>query len=311
LTLRVLVTGASGFVGRALCPALEAAGFDVVRAMRRQDGGANTVSTGALGSSWDWFDRIECPDVIVHLAARVHQMREAPEEAEQLHRAVNTEATLDLARRAAARGVKRLVFLSSVKVNGEGRLTPYGPDDPPAPSDAYGRSKAAAEAGLFELAREGGMEVVVLRPPLIHGPGVQGNMRTLLRVLRWGIPLPLGSVTTNRRSLVGVDNLVSCVQCCLTHPDAAGAVWFVSDGEDVSTAGLLRRMGLALKKPARLWPLPVAWLHWIGATTGRKAAMDRLCGSLTVDILATRERLGWTPPVSLEEGLRRCVRSDA
>jgi nucleoside-diphosphate-sugar epimerase len=292
-----------------LCPALEASNFDVVRAMRRDDGGANTVETGALGLSWDWFDRIDRPDVIVHLAARVHQMRESPEDAEQLHHAVNTDATLDLARRAAARGVKRFVFLSSIKVNGEGRWRPYCPDDPPAPSDAYGRSKAAAEAALFALAKAGEMEVVVLRPPLIHGPGVQGNMRTLLRVLRLGLPLPLGSLTENRRSLVGIDNLVSCVQCCLTHPAAAGSVWFVSDGEDVSTAGLLRRMGRALNKPARLWPLPIAWLHWIGALTGRKAAVDRLCGSLTVDISATREHLGWAPSVSLDEGLRRCVRS--
>lgn len=307
--MRVLVTGASGFVGRALCAELSRAGHEVMRGSRRGDAGAGSVGTGELGPDCSWFDRIACPDVIVHLAARVHQMDEDPSQAEELHRIANAEGTLALARCAAARGVRRFVFLSSIKVNGEGRALPYRADDLPAPVDAYGRSKAAAEAGLFELAGHSAMQVVVIRPPLVHGPGVGGNLRSLLRWLQRGVPLPLAAATQNRRSLVGIDNLVSLITLCLTHDAAPGRVWMVSDDEDVSTAVLLRRLASALGTTARLWPVPVALLRGCAALAGRRATMQRLCGDLTVDIEATRSLLGWRPPLTLDEGLLRCAQA--
>lgn len=306
--MRVLVTGASGFVGRALCPALRAAGHSVLGAVRRGDGQPDTVVSGDLGPSCEWFDHVDCPDVIVHLAARVHQMNEGREDAERLHQQANTQATLALARRARERGVRRFVFMSSVKVNGEGGPRPYRADDVPQPADAYARSKADAEAGLMQIAAQGGMEVVIIRPPLIYGPDVGGNFGSLLKWVRRGYPLPLASVTGNRRSFVAIDNLVSLVVLCIDHPSAAGAIWMVSDDQDVSTAGLLQRMAAALGRPARLWPLAPALLKLIAVICGKQAAMSRLCGDLSVDVSATRRVLGWSPVVSLDEGLRRCGR---
>lgn len=305
--MRVLVTGATGLVGRALCPALTAAGHEVLRAVRRDDGMPSTVVTGDLGHDCGWLDGVGPLDAIVHLAARVHQMKEAPEEAERLHRLTNLEGTLALARAAQAQGVRRFVFMSTVKVNGEGGARPYRGDDIPAPADAYARSKAAAEEALFELSHESGMEVVVIRPPLVHGPGVAGNLRSLLNCLRRGIPLPLASVDGNRRSLVGVDNLSSLIALCLHHPAAAGRVWMVGDGEDVSTSGLIRALARVLHVTPRLWRCPVGLLRLVGVLTGRSATVARLCGDLVVDIGPTREQLGWVPPLSLLDGLKRCV----
>ncbi len=306
--MRVLVTGASGLVGRALCAALQSAGHQVMRGGRHAQG-PGAVVTGELGPDCAWFDGIACPDVIVHLAARVHQMNEDPSQAETRHRIANTEGTMALAQRAAARGVRRFVFLSSVKVNGEGRTSPYRADDPPAPVDAYGRSKAAAEAGLLALAAGSAMEIVIIRPPLVYGPGVGGNFLALMRWLRCGVPLPLATLTGNRRSLVGVDNLVSLIVLCLTHPAAAGRVWMASDGEDVSTAGLLRRLAVALGVPARLWPLPVGVLRMGAALAGKSAMVQRLCSTLTVDIGPTCEQLEWHPPLTLDQGLLRCAQA--
>ena len=306
--MRVLVTGASGLVGRALCVALQAVGHQVMSGGRHAQG-PGAVVTGELGPDCAWFDGIECPDVIVHLAARVHQMNEAPTEAEALHRNANTEGTLALAQRAVARGVRRFIFLSSVKVNGEGRPSPYRADDLPAPVDAYGRSKAAAEAGLLALAAGSAMELVIIRPPLVYGPGVGGNFLTMMRWLRRGVPLPLASLTGNRRSLVGVDNLVSLIVLCLTHPAAAGRVWMAGDGEDVSTADLLRRIAAALDVPARLWPVPVRLLRLCAAMAGKQAMVERLCNTLTVDIGPTCAQLGWRPQQTLDQGLLRCAQA--
>ena len=304
--MRVLVTGASGFVGRALCPALGAAGHRVFRALRHDDGQPDTVVSGDLGPSCEWLQQVECPDVIVHLAARVHQMNERQDDAERLHQQANTQGTLALARLARERGVRRFVFVSSVKVNGEGGSQPYRADDIPRPADPYARSKADAEAGLMQIAAQGGMEVVIIRPPLVYGPGVGGNFGSLLKWVRRGYPLPLASVSGNRRSLVAIDNLVSLIVLCVDHPSAAGGIWMVSDDQDVSTAELLQRMAAVFGRPARLWPLAPAVLELIAGICGKRAAMARLCGSLSVDVSATRRTLGWSPAVSLEEGLRRC-----
>lgn len=304
--MRILVTGASGFVGRALCPALMQAGHEVIRAMRRDDGRPGALVCADLGPDCAWFDRAGPVDVVIHLAARVHQMHERPDEAERLHQVANVDATLALATRARERGARRFIFISSVKVNGDGRTTAYRADDEPAPVDAYGRSKAAAEAGLFRLAATSNLELVVIRPPLVHGPGVGGNFAALIRALQRGLPLPLASITGNRRSLVGVDNLVSLILLCACHPGAPGRVWMCSDGEDVSTTELLRRLTAALQLKPNLWPFPPALLRLLGALAGRAGAVRRLCGDLTVDIGPTCDLLGWTPPVTLDEGLRRC-----
>ena len=224
-------------------------------------------------------------------------------------RRVNVAGTLNLARQAVAAGAKRLVFVSSVKVNGEATLPgqPFKPDDTFVPQDPYGRSKFEAEVGLRALAAETGLEVAIVRPPLVYGPGVKANFAAMVRWLSLGVPLPLGAVVHNRRSLVALDNLVDLLLLCAKHPAAANQTFLASDGEDVSTADLLRRIGVALGNPARLLPMPVGVLK-LGAAALRKADVaQRLLGSLQVDISKNRQLLGWQPPVSLDEGLKRVV----
>ncbi len=224
-------------------------------------------------------------------------------------RQTNTAGTLHLARQAAAAGVRRFVFVSSVKVNGEGTAegSPFTAADAPAPQDPYGISKMEAEQGLRQIAVDTGMEVVIVRPPLVYGPGVKANFATLMRWLQRGIPLPLGAVTDNRRSLVALDNLVDLLITCIHHPAAANQTFLVSDGEDLSTTALLRRMGQALGKPALLLPVPPALLALGAKVLGKGDVAQRLLGSLQVDITHTRETLGWTPPIGVDEGLRRAA----
>jgi nucleoside-diphosphate-sugar epimerase len=226
------------------------------------------------------------------------------------YRRVNVDGTLALARAAAQAGVRRFVFVSSIKVNGE--RTPPGrafrADDAPAPADAYGVSKWEAEQGLFALSRETGMEVVVIRPPLVYGPGAKGNFAALVRWVARGVPLPLGAVRHNRRSLVGLDNLVDLIVTCLDHPGAANEVFLAADGEDLSTADLLRRVGRAMGHPARLLPVPVWVLQAAAASLGKRAVAERLLGSLQVDGSKAGELLGWEPPCMVDEGLRRAVK---
>jgi nucleoside-diphosphate-sugar epimerase len=306
----LLVTGATGFVGQALLPTLVAGKYKVRAVSRRQ------ISMPKC-SGIDWITADTAPalslegcDAIVHLAARVHVMREYALNPLSEFRSVNVDATEHLARRAAAAGVRRFVFLSSVKVNGEetalGR--PFRADDVPAPEDAYGISKQEAEVALRRISTETGMEVVIVRPPLVYGPGVKANFDVMMRWLARGIPLPLAAVTGNRRSLIALDNLVDLIVTCLSHPAAADQTFLASDGEDLSTAALLMRMGQAQGMPARLFYTPVAALKLGAAMLGKQSIYQRLCGSLQVDISKTRELLGWTPPVSVDEGLLRAVR---
>lgn len=246
---------------------------------------------------------------MVHAAARVHMIGDSALDPADAYRAVNVDGTLCLARQSAVAGVRRFVFLSSIKVNGEetklGRAFAAG--DAPSPQDAYALSKAEAEAGLRALAAETGMEVVIVRPPLIYGPGVKANFLSLMRALRRGVPLPLGAVENNRRSLVALDNLVDLIVTCIDHPAAANQTFLVSDGEDLSTAGLLRRLAAAMGVPARLLPVPVSLLQGATAVLGKGEMMRRLCGNLQVDIEETRSVLGWRPPVNVDEGLRRAA----
>jgi UDP-glucose 4-epimerase len=233
-------------------------------------------------------------------------MQEATADPLEEFRRANVQGTLNLARQAAAAGVRRFVFVSSIKVNGEATQlgSPFKADDTPAPLDAYGVSKMEAEQGLREIARQTGMEVVIIRPPLVYGPGVKANFAVMMRWLKRGIPLPLGAIH-NQRSLVALDNLVDLLVTCLTHPAAANQTFLVSDGDDVSTTELLRRMGQALGCPARLMPVQVSLLKLAAAMVCKRDVAQRLCGSLQVDIEKTRRVLGWTPPISLDEGLKK------
>lgn len=309
--MKILLTGSTGFLGRKLLAHLEAQGNELVCAVRRAHS-SNEVAVGNIGPETDWHQaltphpsngmRREPVDAVVHLAARVHVMRDGSVDPLAAFREVNTAGTLTLARQAAQAGVRRIVFMSSVKVNGEGRQTPYTENDPARPQDPYAVSKWEAEQGLREISRETGMEVVIIRPPLVYGPGVGANFLRLMHLVDRGIPLPLGAVA-NRRSLIYLGNLVDAVSLCLTHPAAANRTWLVSDGEDVSTPGLIRMMAAHRGRRTHLFPVPPAMLKLAGKLVGKEAEMRRLLGSLTVDSGRIRHELSWSPPYSLDKGL--------
>jgi len=282
---RVLVTGTGGFVGRALVPALERASW-AVRPVGRRD-------VGDIGPATEWRPLLEGVDAVVHLAARVHVMRDDAADPAAAFDRVNHLATARLAAQAAKAGVRRFVYLSSVKVHGDASDHPLSASDSPRPNDPYGRSKLAAEQAL--AAHAGRMAIVVLRPPLVYGPGVKGNFLGLMRALDRGWRLPFAAVD-NRRSVIGVGNLADAIRASL---DTAPGTYLPRDGEDVSTAALIRRMAAALGRPARLFPVPIAVLRGLAAVAGRSAAIDRLCGTLTVDGAVP----GWRPPVAMADGL--------
>lgn len=305
---RVLVTGATGFVGAALVPALQARGWRVRAAVRSPGRTAadEEAVVGSLGEPFDWAPALHGVGRVVHLAARVHVMQDSASDPLAEFRRTNVAGTLALARAAADAGVRRFVFVSSIKVNGEGTRdgSPFGADDPPAPVDPYGVSKREAEDALFQIGHGTGMEVVVVRPPLVYGPGVKANFEAMMRWLMRGVPLPLGAIR-NRRTLVALDNLVDLLATCLEHPAAAGEIFLAGDGEDLSTTDLLRRLAVALGVRARLIPVPATLLEAAAALLGKRAVAQRLCGNLQVDIGKARRLLGWTPPVPVDEGLRR------
>lgn len=309
-SMKFLLTGASGFVGRALAGRLHSSGAPVVELGRRPSGlgaAAFFPVDDLAAADASFADALAGVEVVVHCAARAHVMRDEAVDPLDEYRRVNVEGTLNLARQAAAAGVRRFVFLSSIKVNGEGTAMgcSYRADDPPAPEDAYGISKAEAEAGLRQIARETGMEWVAIRPVLVYGAGVKGNFASLLRWLKRGWPLPLGAVVDNRRSLLALDNLVDFIVLCAHHPAAANQVFLASDGEDVSTAELLRRVGRAIGRPARLLPVPLRVLCFAAQILGKGEQAQRLLGSLRVDIEKNKALLGWTPPVGMNAQLRR------
>jgi len=306
----ILITGASGFVGCYLGSRLEAEGRNVRCAVRNPSPIENAVVVDDLGPDTQWNKALRDVNTVIHLAARVHVMRDTAADPLAEFRRVNVAGTLNLARQAVAAGAKRFIFISTVKVNGEettlGRL--FTSQDLPAPQDAYGISKQEAEEGLRQLAEDTGLEVVIIRPPLVYGPGVKGNFRSMIRWINKGIPLPLGAIH-NQRSLVGLDNLVDFIITCIDHPAAANQTFLVSDGEDLSTTDLLSRVGQAMGKPARLIPVPMSALKFGARLLGKQALAQRLCGNLQVDISKARKVLGWSPPVSVDEGLRRAVAS--
>lgn len=308
--MTVLVTGSCGFVGSALCARLQRDGFSVrgaARSVSAKPSDTDTVAIGDLSSDTDWSVALKNVDKVVHLAARVHVMTDKSSDQFTEFRRVNVEGAVTLAQQAVAAGVNRLVFLSSIKVNGEFTKAgqPFTADDLPATVDPYATSKYEAEKLLRQIAAETGMEVVIIRPPLVYGPGVRANFESMMRWLERGVPLPLAAVTENRRSLVGLDNLVDLIVACLSHPAAANQTFLVSDGEDLSTAQLLTRMGAAMGLPARMFHLSPTLLKLGTNVLNRPDIYQRLCGSLQLDITKTRQLLGWIPPVSVDEGLRR------
>jgi nucleoside-diphosphate-sugar epimerase len=306
----ILVTGASGFVGAAMVQRMVSDGRHSVTAAVR-DGHPPFPSPVAvhrgmtLAADTDWRAALANQHGVVHAAARVHVMQDALHDPLAAYRQVNVQGTLRLARQAAAAGIKRFVFISSIKVNGESTLKgmPFTEESIPAPVDAYGVSKKEAEEGLRQIEAETGMDVVIIRPPLVYGPHVRANFRALLQAIAKGWPLPLASIR-NQRSLVALDNLTDFIVTCIDSPVAARQTFLVSDGEDVSTPELARRVGHALSRPARLFPVPV-WLLRSGATlVGKGPAAQRLCGDLQVDISKARKLVGWTPRVNLDEALK-------
>jgi nucleoside-diphosphate-sugar epimerase len=314
--MRLLITGASGFVGTALLskfgrePHSEVFGiFRTTPAVDRRS--PNFIAlTGSLEPDENWSGLPSACDALIHAAARVHVMNDSASNPLAEYRRINVAGTLNLARQAAATGLRRFIFISTLKVNGESTSgdNSFSADDTPAPLDPYGMSKWEAEQGLREIAGRTGMEIVIIRPPLVYGPGVKGNFKTMVRWLSLGIPLPLGAVP-NRRSFVNLDNLVDLIATCIGHPGAADQTFLVSDGMDLTTPELLRRMGSALGKPARLFAVPPWLLNTAGAVLGKRAEVHRLTDSMCADITKTRRRLDWSPVASVDDGLRKTALS--
>lgn len=308
----ILVTGATGFVGRAVIARLRAAAEGpLIAAVRQQQSFPPDVRidvVGDLESHADWTGSLQGVGVVIHCAARAQLMRNETTDPNATYRKINVHGTLDLARQAVQAGVRRFVFMSSVKVNGERTASdrPFRPEDVPAPEDAYGRSKWEAEQGLLALAGKNGMEVVIIRPPLVYGPGLKGNFAKLLRWVRKGIPLPLGAID-NRRSLIALENLVDFIALCadpVRSPKAANETFLLSDGEDVSITELLHRIARAYGVSARLLPVPSSLLWGAATALGQRAIARRLLESLRVDSSKARTLLGWMPVISMDAQLR-------
>jgi nucleoside-diphosphate-sugar epimerase len=307
-----LVTGASGFVGRHLCAALSAAGHSLRLAVRDRPASddpllrlGTVVPVGDIDGATDWAAALAGAAGVVHLANRAHKLRDPAPEPLAAYRRVNVEGSRRLAEQAAAAGAGRLVYLSSVKVLGESTGSrPFADGTSPAPLDPYGVSKWEAEQALAEISSATGLQVAVLRPPLVYGEGVGANFLRLMRWVARGIPLPLAAIR-NRRSMIYVGNLVSCIETCLAHPGAGGKTYLVSDGMAIGTADLVAQMAAALQVPDRSWPVPPGLLRGLATLVGKGEMVRRLTESLEVDDSALRRELGWVPPCSTAEGLRR------
>ncbi len=306
LSQKLLVTGANGFVGKALVSNLSKRGATVNEALRSGESSPHRFIIGDISPNTDWSETVNGCSSVIHLAARVHLMQDFSADRLAEFRHINVESTLNLARQAAHSGVRRFIFVSSIKVNGEETISSrsYASDDTPSPADPYGISKHEAEIGLKKIGEETGLEIVIIRPVLVYGSGVKANFLSMMRWLNKGIPLPFGAIH-NKRSLVALDNLVDLIVTCIDHPAAANQTFLVSDDDDMSTTELLQRMATALGKPARLLPVPSGLLKAGAALLGKKDVAQRLLGSLQVDISKTKEVLGWVPPVSVDEALKK------
>lgn len=307
--MKVLVTGASGFLGSALCGHLLAKGQTVIGAVRNMPEnplpGVEYRVVSDLSPETNWREALVGMGAVVHCAARVHIMKETSIDPLAAFREMNVKGTACLAGQLVDNGVKRFVFISSIKVNGETTSGhPFTADDTPAPKDPYGISKWETEQVLQRIAEKTGLEVVIIRPPLVYGPGVRANFLRLMQAVKRGMPLPLGAIN-NRRSLVALDNLMDLIDTCLNHPAARNQTFLVSDGSDLSTTELIKNMAAALDRPTRLIPVPESLLRVVAKLLGKTSIAQRLCSSLQVDINKTRDMLGWSPPVTGEEALRK------
>ncbi len=308
---KVLITGSNGFVGHHLAQYLQQCGYQIVHTYRYLPDNIQAsdqhFAVGNIDADTQWTKPLEGVDTIVHLAARVHVMKETDSDPLSAFRLVNIEGTLNLAKQAVAAGVKRFVYLSSIKVNGEQTdSTPFYESDQPNPEDPYGLSKYEAEQQLLELSKQTGLEIVIIRPPLVYGPGVKGNFATMMRWIAKGVPLPFGAIQ-NKRSLIALDNLVSFISCCIEHPKAANEVFLISDGEDVSTTELLQKVAKAMGRQISLVPVPVSWMIFSAKLLGKQAVTDRLFGSLQVDSSKARKLLNWKPVINMDEQLSKMV----
>ena len=311
--MNILLTGATGFIGSSILSSAKSLGINLRTVIREGAHPTNNsnfkdpVIVSSIDGETDWHDALVGVNIVIHCAARAHIMHDLVDDPLAEYCKVNVSGTLNLARQSVLAGVKRFIFLSTIKVNGSHTQTgnKFKSEDIPNPEDAYAISKFEAEQLLLELSAKTGIEVVIIRPPLVYGRGVKANFQSLMKLVCNGLPLPLAAVNDNRRSLVGVDNLVDLIITCINHPAAANQVFLVSDDEDLSTAELLNRMYKANGTPNRLFTLPLWFLNLCATMINRKSLYARLCGSLQVDICKSKELLGWTPPVSVDEGLRR------
>ena len=307
----ILITGATGFVGRRLVQQLQLRGASLICATRITSApqkpleNVKNIVVGECDANADWQFALKDIDYVIHCAARVHVMNEVAQNPLAEFRRINVEGTLHLARQAAAAGVKRFIFLSSVKVNGEATQLghPYTENDMPNPQDDYGISKLEAELGLQAIAQQTGMEVVIIRPPLIYGAGVKANFLAMINLVKKRLPLPLGAIH-NKRSFVYIDNIVSLMMLCLTHPSAANQIFLASDDHDLSTTDLLRECARAANVSLILLPIPVSWLRFAALCLGKQAIIQRLCGSLQVDVSKAKKMLNWQPDKTVQEGLK-------
>lgn len=306
LSMSILITGATGFLGKVL---VEKVPSNAIAILGRRPANSEKINYhyGVIDKHSIYREALIGVDVVIHCAARVHVMKEVSSSPLETCRSVNTYGTLNLAQQAAEAGVKRFIFISSIKVNGESSELgfPFKPDDDFVPTDPYALSKYEAEVGLRKIATETGIEVVIIRPPLVYGAGVKANFASMLKWVYKGVPLPLGGIIHNKRSFVSVDNLVDLIITCIDHPKAANQTFLVSDDDDVSTTGLLKNIALAFSIKSRLIPIPSSWLVLAAKLIAKPAISERLCGSLQVDISKTKDILGWTPPYSVAECMKK------
>lgn len=309
--MNILLTGATGFLGSRLATVLHSkSDVKLTAAVRRRIelSASHIVEVRSLDGYTDWSTALAGQKVVIHTAARAHNIKTVVADPLTEYWRVNVDGTLNLARQAAVVGVQRFVFISSIGVNGNINIRPISEDDALNPAVLHAQSKLEAEQGLLKIQRETGMELVIIRPPLVYGPDAPGNFGNLVRWVQKGVPLPLGAIY-NQRSLVALDNLVDLIITCIDHPAAANQVFMAGDGQDLSTTELLRGVARAMGKPSRLIPVPSSLLMLGARLLGKKAVAQRLFGSLQVDITKARELLGWEPPITVEEGLRRCFES--
>lgn len=313
LKKHILVTGATGFIGQALCKKLLEKGFPVrgtgrsIERIKKLPSRVEPVKMDLIDQNTDWSQALDGIDVVFHLAARVHVMDDKEANPLKAFREVNVASTKKMAEDAAAAGVKRMVFVSSIKVNGEGKSMEYTEYDIENPLDPYGVSKWEAEQELGKIADKTGMEMVIIRTPLVYGPGVKGNFLQLLKIASLGIPLPLANID-NQRSFIYVGNLVNSLVSCACNPEAASKTFLICDGKNISTPELMKMIAQTFKRPLRIFPLPFFLIRWVGKLLGKSPAIDRLWGSLTIDSSKLQRDLDWKPVYTMEEGIQETVK---